>query len=196
MCFLQACSVKHAQMIYHRPDIETNVSAVVVLPTTTASAEVNKSTKMVATSIQSGWSKIYGKKAIPAGPAMEQLLKNENTKQAYLKLISTLDKTSAIEQVLNNAGVKQLLDSLTKDLKLGANARIAVSLMRGTEEGYDKGSPVYINVGLFDLNSLTWKVITKTESEKSGKISNFKLDYNGIIKGHFATIEESVEKIK
>ena len=34
-CFLQACSTKYAQVSYSRPDIETDVSAVIVFPTTT-----------------------------------------------------------------------------------------------------------------------------------------------------------------
>ena len=52
-CFLQACSTKYAQVSYSRPDIETDVSAVFVFPTTTPDSEVNTATQLIGVSIYS-----------------------------------------------------------------------------------------------------------------------------------------------
>ena len=194
-CFLQACSTKYAQISYSRPDIETDVSAVFVFPTTTHDGEVNTATQLVGASIYSKWSSIYGKKAIPTGPDIEQLLKQKNIREAYMKVVSTLDNVSVLEQTLRNENVKKFLNLLIEELKIGKDSRIALSIMFRTEKGYDKGEPVYVNIGLFDVNNLTWKLITKTESKK-GTITTFKVDYNGIVNQHFSSIKKNVEPIK
>ena len=194
-CFLQACSTKYAQVSYSRPDIETDVSAVIVFPTTTPDGEVNTATQLIGVSIYSKWSSIYGKKAIPTGPDIEQLLKQKNIREAYVKVVSTLDNVSVLEQTLRNENVRKFFNLLIEELKIGKDSRIALSIMFGTEKGYDKDEPVYVNIGLFDVNNLTWKLITKTESKK-GTITTFKVDYNGIVNQHFSNIKENVEPIK
>lgn len=196
LCFLlQACSSKQAEVVYTRPDVKTNASAVIVLPTTTPNAEVNNSTQLISNAIYADWAKIYGKKAIPAGPALEQLLKQKNFKKAYIKLIETFDSVSGIEQVLKNANIQKFLRAITDNLGATGDVRFAFSILHGDEESYNKGESLYLNVGLFDVSGATWKVITKTESKK-GQLTNFKVDFGGIVKQHFNSIKQNIEVVE
>lgn len=192
--FTQACSTtKNAEVIYSRSDIKTEVSAVIVFPTITPNIEINDSTKLVSGIISSKWTGVYGKKAIPADPIMAELLKNKTSREYLGKLVSALDSTSGIEQILKDANIQKFVQELTSKLGAAGNTRLALSIMYGDEKSYNSGAPLYINVGLFDVKGLTWKVITKTESVK-GKLGNFKLDAAGIASEHFASITTNLEE--
>ena len=101
----------------------------IVFPTTTPDGEVNTATQLVGASIYSKWSSIYGKKAIPAGPAIEQLLKQKNIREAYMKVVSTFDNVSVLEQTLRNENVRKFLNLLIEELKIGKDSRIALSII-------------------------------------------------------------------
>ena len=197
-CLLQACSGgKRANVLYTRPDIETQVSTVIVFPTTTADGTINDDTKLMSKSIYANWTNIYGKKAIPGDPVVEKMLEQKATREVYLSIVDTLGSadSNSIEKTLKSAAVKKFLQTITSKLGAGSNARFAISVIYGSEKGYDNGQPLKLNIGLFDFNGSTWKVITETESQK-GAITTFKIDYNGIINQHFTSIEENIEQVK
>ena len=198
ICFaLQGCNSnsKDAELVYNRSDINTDVSFIVVLPTTTPDGTMNSYTKLVSASIYLKWASIYGKKAIPAEPVIEKIFANSAMKNAYIQLVSSMNNAGTITGTLQNTAIKLLLSAMNKKLGIPDNSRYALSTMTGTEADYNNGKPVQIKIGLFDVNESAWKVITKTEDTKNG-IANFKLSYNGIVNNHFTTIKNNIETAK
>jgi hypothetical protein len=198
-CLLSACISSHkneAEVIYSRPDVSTEVSKLIVFPTTNFEGQTTNDIRLVDASINANWIKLFGKdKAIPAGLAIEQISNQIGKKigqNPYILFISMLDNISGVEQVLADENVKKFIELVTDKLGAAGKSQFALALVSGSEEGYNKGEPIYINIGLFDVKTLTWKVITKTKSTKT-KFGIFKTDYNGIIKDHFATIKNNIE---
>ena len=112
----------------------------------------------------------------------------------YGKFITTLDNISAIEQVTQNTKIQGLLkgitEQITKQTGVKTNFHIALAIISGGEAEYNSGQPVFLHVGLFDVSSLTWKIITKIAIKKgSGPLSNWKIDSQLAIKNSFKFLE-------
>ena len=194
-CLLSACISSHkneAEVIYSRPDVVTQVEKLIVFPTTNFEGQATKDIRLVDASINANWIKLFGKdKTIPAGLVIEQI-SNQIGKNAYMSFVRMLDDVSGVEQILADENVRKFIQLATDKLGAAGKSQFALALVKGSEESYNKGEPIYINIGLFDVKTLTWKVITKTKSTKT-KFGVFKTDYNGIIKDHFATIKDNIE---
>lgn len=191
--FFASCGLlgPRPNVVYHRPDITTPVNKVIIFPTTDFNGVVSEGAKSVNMSLVSSWGSLYGKdKVIPAGPVIEKITQNLG-KDAYMKIVKSLDNTSAVEQLHKNPQIRDFISQVTN--KLG-NHNFALALISGGEKEYDAKQPVYLNVGMFDTESLTWKWITKIEGQK-GMMGNWTATSGTMVSNSFDKIEE-LEKIK
>ncbi len=194
-CILSACVSFHkneAEVVYTRPDISTQVEKLIIFPAVNFEGQTTQDIRLIDLAINTNWVKLFGKdKAIPAGLAIEQIA-NQIGKNSYMSFVKSLDDISGMEQVLADEKVKKFIQLATDKLGTAGKSQFALALVEGSEESYNKGEPIKIHIGLFDIKTLTWKVITKTDSRKT-KFGVFKTDYSGIVKDHFETIKNNIE---
>ncbi len=186
--FATSCSVigSKPQVVYHRGDLKYGVNKVIIFPTTDFSGKVSDGAKSVDMSIIAAWGNVYGSsKTIPAGIAIEKIV-NSIGKDAYLKLISSLDNASKAEQITANTAIKKFTHSVTE--KLG-NYDFALAIISGGEKEYNAGAPVYLHLGLFNSKDLTWRLITKIEAKK-GAVGNWKVASQAMIANSFEEIKK------
>lgn len=179
------------KVAHHRPDIKTKINKLIIFPTTNFSGEVTEGAKSVNTSIISSWGNMYGtEKVIPAGPVIEKLV-SKMGKDAYMKIVKSLDNMSLVEQLHKNAKIRKFISAITS--KFG-NYNFALALISGGEKEYDGKKPVNLNIGMFDTENLTWKWITKIETTK-GLFGNWMAASGSMVSNSFNRIEE-LEQIK
>ena len=188
LTFLASCSAfgPKPHVLYDRPDLDTKVSKIIIFPTTDFSGKTNEGLKSVDLSINAGWAGAYGSdKVIPAGIVIEKISSNIG-KEFYKKFISSLDNVSAIEQILQSESVKKFVSEVTG--KFG-NFQFALAIVSGGEAEYNAGQKIYLHIGLFDTKNLTWRLITKIETQK-GAVGNWKIASQAMIFNSFEEIKK------
>jgi len=190
--FLSSCSSfgPKPHVLYDRPDLNTEVSKIIIFPTTDFQGQASEGSKSVDLSINAAWAATYGSdKVIPAGIVIEKI-SNKIGKEFYGKFISSLDNVSAIEQIIQNESVKNFVLQVTD--KLG-NFQFALAIISGGEKEYKSGKPIYLHIGLFDTKNLTWRLITKIETQK-GAVGNWKVASQSMISNSFEEIKKMTIK--
>ena len=205
LALISACSFLNTgsqpSVIYERPEFNNKVDKLVVFPTTDFQGQENKQTRIVDASVNGQWVGIYGEKNVIPGGFVIKTVANKANKKAYIKFIKTLDNVSTIEQALNSAELKQfvslLADNIPSEAKEKAKYHFALAIMSGGEEQYNAGNPVYLHLGLFDVEHFTWRVITKIEIKKStSPLAKWHLDSQQAINNSFKYFEEMNKSIQ
>ncbi len=179
------------KILYNRPEIDSSVAKVdkiIIFPTSSFQGKSANHIKPLDASINASWVKLYGKdKVIPAGLAIQKIADSIN-KDLYGKFVVILDDISIVEQSLKDENVKNFISKVTE--KFG-DYQLALAIVSGGEEEYKSGTTIYLNIGLFDTKTLTWKLITKTEIKKD-KMSNYKLDSQAAVYNSFKVIKNII----
>ena len=150
-------------VVYHRPDLKTEVSKLIVFPVTDFEGYQSEGAKKLDSSVVSAWAELYGKdKVIPGGTVLYKLIQGRN-KNSYGKLIHSLDNVSQVEQLHKNPRIRKFISRVTK--KFG-NYHFAFAIENGGPKFYENGKPVLLHIGLFDSKNMTWKWITKIQDKK------------------------------
>lgn len=192
--FLSSCSSfgPKLHVLYDRPDLETKLNRVVIFPTTDFNGKSSEGSKSVDMSINAAWSNIYGSnKTVPAGLAIAKISDGIGN-DFYKKFILALDNVSAVEQIAKNETAKKFVSEVTNQF---GTAQFALAIISGGEAEYNSGNPVYLHIGLFDANSLTWRLITKIEAKK-GAVGNWKLASQNLVSNSFAEIKKMLSESK
>lgn len=206
LALISACSFLNTgpqpHVVYERPEFNNKVDKLVVFPTTDFQGQENKQTRIVDASVNGQWVGVYGEKNVIPGGFVIKTVANKANKKAYLKFINTLDNVSAIEQVLNSFELKRfvslLTDKIPSKVKEKTKYHFALAIMSGGEEEYNAGNPVYLHLGLFDVEHFTWRVITKIEIKKGkSPLSKWHIDSQQAINNsfkYFETMNDSMQK--
>ncbi len=174
------------QVVYDRSDLNTNISKIIIFPTTDFNGKSSKASKAIDLSINAGWAGTFGSnKVIPAGLVIEKIA-NSLGNDFYKKFVSSLDNVSSIEQISKNETIKKFAGQIAG--KLG-DFPLALAIISGGEEEYNSGQVVRLHLGLFDAKNLTWRLITKIEIKK-GAVGNWKLDSQVMISNSFDMIKK------
>ena len=173
-------------MLYDRPDLNNKVSKIIIFPTTDFNGKTSEGSKSIDLSINAGWAGTYGSdKVIPAGIAIEKI-SNSLGNSFYKKFISALDNVSMVEQISKNETAKKFVSQVTD--KFG-NFQFALAIVSGGEAEYNAGQKIYLHIGLFDTKNLTWRLITKIETQK-GAVGNWKVASQSMISNSFEEIKK------
>ncbi len=168
------------------------MNKVIIFPTTDFNGKASEGAKGVDMSINAAWANIYGSdKTIPAGPAIAKIADGIGN-GFYKKFIVALDNTSAVEQIAKNETARKFVSEVTT--KFGS-AQFALAIISGGEAEYNSGTPVYLHIGLFDANTLTWRLITKIEAKK-GAVGNWMLASQTLVSNSFAEIKKMLAESK
>jgi hypothetical protein len=186
--FLSSCSSfgPKTQILYERPDLTTKLEKVVIFPTTDFQGKSSEGSKSVEMSINASWTNIYGSdKTIPAGPAIAKISDGIGN-DFYKNFITALDDVGAVEYIAQNETAKKFISEVTD--KFGT-AQFAIAIISGGEVEYNAGQPIHLHIGLFDANSLSWKLITKIEAKKV-LIGNWKITSQSLVANSFDEIKK------
>jgi hypothetical protein len=184
---LAACSSfgPKPQVVYHRPDIKSQATKVIILPVTDFAGKKTDGAKDIEMGIVSGFASMYGQEnIIPAGPVIEKL--NQSMGDRYGSFIKTLDATSAIEQMHKDPKMREYISKVTSTV---GDYNLAVAIVDGGKAEYEAGTPVHIHLGYFDTKNLTWKWITKIE-DKKGPIGNWVASSTAMVTNSFETAKK------
>ena len=174
LMLITACSLfpqgPQPHVIYERTDLTNPIQKLIIFPTTDFNGKETTQTKAVDASVNGQWTNIYGTNGvIPAGLIIKKAV-DATGKQSYNKFIATLDNVSAIEQLASNLELKKFTSMITDKIAATSKGQtkyhFALAIMSGGEKEYSEGTPVYLHLGLFDVEHFTWKVITKIEIKK------------------------------
>lgn len=149
--------------VYKRDDVDTSNSKVIVFPLLLKSggdfAQANKNADNGALDaiVGTGWTDEIGKDEIIIVPklVLSELPQGWETLGKFIKL---LDKTSSIEQTLDNPEIKKFVEGLSSKVGDGA---LGFALVFEDEAMFKASKTLHGNMGLFDTKKLTWKWITK-----------------------------------
>ncbi|MBT3586443.1 MAG: hypothetical protein HN509_16160 [Halobacteriovoraceae bacterium] len=190
--FISSCGTfgPKPQTVYHRKDLKTKVSKLIVFPVTDFQGRQSAGAKKLDVSVSSAWAELYGKeKVVPGGAVLYKLIQATG-KDSYKKLISSLDNISAVEQLHKNPKVRKFISKVTK--KFG-NYHFALAIENGGPKYYKDGKPVLLHIGLFDSKNMTWKWITKIKDQK-GTLSFG--GYDGASMGMVSNSFDLIEKLE
>ncbi len=175
--------------VYHRKDIIQPVKKLIVFPVTNFKGIQDGNSKKVETTFVGKWAEIYGKKnVVPGGPIIFKLMEIHG-KDTYGQFISTLDKTSAIEQIHKNPKIREFISVVTS--KLG-QFHFALAIVSGNEKIYDAKKQVHLHIGVFDSENLTWKWITKI-TDKKGTFGNWTASSLAMVNNSFELVKKLEE---
>ena len=186
--FLSSCSSfgPKPHVLYDRPDLNNKVSKIIIFPTTDFNGKTSEGSKSIDLSINASWAGVYGSdKVIPAGIIIEKI-SNSFGNGFYKKFISALDNVSMVEQIAKNETAKKFVSQVTD--KLG-NFQFALAIVSGGEAEYNAGQKIYLHIGLFDTKNLTWRLITKIETQK-GAVGNWKVASQAMISNSFEEVKK------
>ena len=91
-----------------------------------------------------------------------------------------------VEQISKNETAKKFVSQVTD--KFG-NFQFALAIVSGGEAEYNAGQKIYLHIGLFDTKNLTWRLITKIETQK-GAVGNWKVASQSMISNSFEEIKK------
>ena len=186
--FISSCSslTPKPHVLYERPDLNVKASKIIIFPTTDFNGKSSAGSKSIDLSINSSWAVIYGAdKVIPAGFAIEKISSTLGN-NFYQEFISALDNVSAVEQIAKNKTAKKFITKVTN--KFG-KFQFALAIISGGEAEYNAGQKIYLHVGLFNTSNLTWRLITKIETQKT-PIGNWKVASQAMIHNSFDAIKK------
>lgn len=155
-----ACGGGAEVKVYHRADVDTAASRIVVFPmllcngTTISSANGQYSNPVADALLTKSWAGALGVDNAISIPkiAFDKIpLAND----AINVFIHALDASAAVEQ---SGAVSSFINGVKGQFGDGA---LAFALVFQDKAAYDAGKVVQLNIGLFDTKKMTWKWITK-----------------------------------
>lgn len=185
-----ACAIlgnKSSVDVYYRADVPTHPGKVIVFPVLGFDGRKTEGTRNMELSLLGKWADTYGKgNIIPVGPALEQLAGSGG----FAQLVKSLDASSSVEQLHQDPRIREAIGSVTSAL---GGAYLGMAVLSGGQQGFDAGQEVRLHIGLFDVQNMTWKWITKAVAKK-GKVGRWELTSADLINSSFKEITVQIEK--
>ena len=191
--FFVSCSMlgPKPHTAYHRKDIKEPVKKLIVFPVTNFQGVQDSNSKKVEAAFVGKWGELYGENnVIPGGPVIFKMMESMG-KETYGEFITSLDNTSAIEQLHKNPKIREFITQVTS--KLG-QYHFALAIIKGDEKTYDAKNEVNLHIGVFDTQNLTWKWITKI-TDKKGIVGNWTASSLTMVNNSFSLVKE-LENLK
>jgi len=189
LIFLSSCSsmAPKPHVTYNNSTLKPEINKIIVFRTAHFNGKVTRESLNLNPAILAGWKSVYGNKSvIPAYSAVQEINEKIGTK-SYLSLIHSLENSKTNQKAFFDSKMNEFVLEMTK--KFGHN-HFALAVLSGGVREYNAGKPIYLNIGLFDAQSLTWKIITKVKVQKRGEIGNWNAASEMIVANSFDAIKK------
>lgn len=159
---LTACALSSPkpEVLYRRPGAKIN--SVVVMPVTDFSGEKSAAARQIEDAVADGWARTFGEtKVHSAGPVVEEL--NIQLASGYEKIIDSIKAPARVTHLKSDPGFARYVSMFSSEV---GNHDLAFAVVDGEREQFEKQKPVYLYLGVFDIKTMSWKWITRTQGRK------------------------------
>ena len=192
---LVACGGGPSVNVYHRADVDTANSRIVVFPMllcqggALSSANGQYSNPIADALLTKSWAEALGADNAISIPKLA-FDKIPKANEFVTLIVKSADTISALEQ---SGASTEFLAAVKKQFGDGA---LAFALVFEDKAQYENGKKVHLNMGLFDVKMMTWKWITKTVYEAGMVPKPYEMVVQDLVDESFKALKEKAGSLR
>ena len=181
--------------VYHRADVDTASSRIVVFPMllcqggALSSANGQYSNPIADALLTKSWAEALGADNAISIPKLA-FDKIPKANEFVTLIVKSADTISALEQ---SGASTEFLAAVKKQFGDGA---LAFALVFEDKAQYENGKKVHLNMGLFDVKMMTWKWITKTVYEAGMVPKPYEMVVQDLVDESFKALKEKAGSLR